>query len=104
MSTPNYTDEMVTTISKEYQQNPSRETVEELAEKFNKTVRSVIAKLSAEGVYVKPATTNKRGEPVVRKGEFVTAIQNSLGVELTSLEKMTKADLQVLMAACMMSK
>ena len=39
----NYTDEMVAEMTKLYEANPTRETVEELASKFGKTVRSIIA-------------------------------------------------------------
>lgn len=98
-SSSNYSEEMIASMLEEYQAAPSRETVDSLANRFGKTARSVIAKLSALGVYQKPAPTNKRGEPVVRKEEFVAQIQDSLEVEIPSLEKMTKADLQTLIAA-----
>lgn len=90
----NYTDEMISDISSEYTANPTRATVDALAEKFNKTPRSIIAKLSALGLYVKVERVTKRGEPVVRKDELVAQVQASVGVELPSLAKMTKVDLQ----------
>jgi len=90
----NYTQEMVDTISSDYSANPTRATVDALAEKFGKTPRSIIAKLSALGIYVKVERVTKRGEPVVRKDELVAQVQKSLGFEVPSLAKMTKVDLQ----------
>jgi len=90
----NYTQEMVDTISSDYSANPTRATVDALADKFDKTPRSIIAKLSALGIYVKAERVTKRGEPVVRKDELVAQVQASLGFEVPSLVKMTKVDLQ----------
>jgi len=94
----NYTQEMVDTISSDYSANPTRATVDALADKFNKTPRSIIAKLSALGIYVKAERVTKRGEPVVRKDELVAQVQASLGFEVPSLVKMTKVDLQNLIS------
>ena len=90
----NYTDEMIAEITSKYSAAPTRATVDFLAEEFNKTPRSVIAKLSALGIYQKVERVTKRGEPVVRKDELVAQVQNSLGFEAPSLTKMTKVDLQ----------
>jgi len=90
----NYTQEMVDVISNTYSKAPTRATVDALAEKFDKTPRSIIAKLSALGIYVKAERVTKRGEPVVRNDELVAKVQQSLGFELPSLSKMTKVDLQ----------
>jgi len=94
----NYTQEMVDTISSDYSANPTRATVDALADKFNKTPRSIIAKLSALGIYVKAERVTKRGEPIVRKDELVAQVQASLGFEVPSLVKMTKVDLQNLIS------
>ena len=45
----NYTPEMVDTMKQRYSANPTRETVEELANELNKSIKSVIGKLSREG-------------------------------------------------------
>ena len=95
----NYTEEMISVMTEQYNANPTRVTVDALADEFGKTTRSIISKLSALGIYQKPAATNKRGEPVIKKEVFVAQIQDALGVEVPSMEKMTKADLQVLVAA-----
>ena len=42
----NYTDEMVAQMTEAYQAEPTRETVDMLAKKLGKSVRSIIAKLS----------------------------------------------------------
>ena len=92
----NYTEDMVAEMTKAYQANPTRETVEELASKFGKTVRSIIAKLSREGVYVAQPRVTKSGEPVVRKAELVAQINAHFEIELPTLVKASKADLQKL--------
>ena len=46
----------------EYTSNPSRETVEKLAETLDKSIKSIIGKLSREGVYKKTVYKTKTGE------------------------------------------
>ena len=55
----NYTDEMVSEMTTQYTANPTRETVDALADQCGKTTRSIIAKLSREGVYVAQPRTTK---------------------------------------------
>ena len=95
--TPNYTDEMVDAMVADYQDNPTKDTVAKLAAEFNKTTRSIVAKLVREGVYVAAPRVTKTGAPVVRKSELVSQIQDALGVELATLEKASKADLEKLL-------
>ena len=90
----NYTEDMVAEMTEAYQANPTRETVEELASKFGKTVRSIIAKLSREGVYVAQPRVTKSGEPVVRKAELVAQINAKFDSEFPTLVKASKVDLQ----------
>ena len=92
----NYSDEMVTEMHSLYEANPTRETVEILAEKFGKSVRSIIAKLSREGIYVSQPRVTKTGEPVVRKAELVAQINAHFDADLPTLVKASKADLQKL--------
>ena len=92
----NYTNEMVEEMTKLYTANPNRETVDVLATKFGKSVRSIIAKLSREGVYVAQPRITKSGEPVVRKAELVAQINARFGVDLPTLVKASKTDLQAL--------
>ena len=90
----NYTEEMVAEMTRLYEANPTRETVEELASKFGKTVRSIIAKLSREGVYIAQPRVTKSGEPVVRKAELVALINAKFDTEFPTLVKASKVDLQ----------
>ena len=90
----NYTDEMVAQMIDAYEANPSRETVDMLAGEMGKSVRSIIAKLSREGVYVAQPKVTKTGEPVVRKQELVATLQSHFGIEIPTLVKASKADLQ----------
>ena len=92
----NYTEEMVATMTEQYTANPTRETVDRLANELGKTTRSIIAKLSREGVYVAQPRVTKAGEPVVLKGELVARIEKALGISVPSIVKATKMDLQTL--------
>jgi hypothetical protein len=96
---PNYTDEMVNAMVADYQDNPTKDTVTRLASEFNKSTRSIVAKLVREGVYVAAPRVTKTGAPVIRKSEIVAQIQDALGVEFSTLEKASKADLDRLLAA-----
>ena len=95
----NYTDEMVADMTEQYQANPTRDTVDSLAKQFGKTTRSIIAKLSREGVYVAQPRTTKTGEPVVSKAQFVSAIEAHFDIAMPTLVKSGKQDLQKLAEA-----
>ena len=95
----NYTDEMVASMTAQYEANPSRDTVDALAAEMGKSVRSIIAKLSREGVYIAQPKVTKSGEPVVRKQELVAEVAEHFGIELPTLVKASKADLQKLVNA-----
>jgi hypothetical protein len=95
----NYTEEMVSEMTTAYTENPTRETVDALAQQFGKTTRSIIAKLSREGVYIAQPRTTKSGEAVVSKSELVSEIADHFGIELPTLVKAGKADLQRLVDA-----
>jgi hypothetical protein len=97
--TPNYTDEMVDAMVADYQDHPTKDTVAKLASEFNKSTRSIVAKLVREGVYVAAPRVTKTGAPVVRKSELVAQIQDQLGIALPSLEKASKQDLETLVSA-----
>ena len=98
-SSANYSEAEITMITDVYVLEPTRETVDSLAKRLNKTPRSIIAKLSALGVYQKAERVTKRGEPVIMKAELVAKVQNAIGRELPSLNKMTKVDLQFMIDA-----
>ena len=67
----NYNEEQTKHIIEAYQQNPSRETVEALAEELQKSIKSIIGKLSREGVYRREIYKTKTGElPVTKMDRF----------------------------------
>ncbi len=68
-------------------------TVEQLAEAFGKSTRSVIAKLSREGVY-KAKTAAKSAR--VTKADLVTKVADALGVDRKVLESLEKASHEAL--------
>ena len=90
----NYTVEQVEEMVAAYSENPSRETVSFFAEKFEKTDRSIIAKLAREGVYQAQVAVKKTSG--VTKDSLVQTIEAQLGVELPSLTKASKVDLEAL--------
>ena len=96
MATANYTEQQTKEMVAQYEAAPTKETVVAIAEKLGKNTRSVIAKLSREGVYKAQPRTTKRGEPVVLKQELVNIIQEHFGDEFPSLVKARKVDLQKL--------
>jgi Zn-dependent M32 family carboxypeptidase len=94
----NYTEEQVELMKEQYTRNPSRETVENLAETLDKSIKSIIGKLSREGVYKKTVYKTKTGEDPETKKEIVEEIAQLIEVEgtIAGLEKSPKADLKLL--------
>jgi len=95
----NYTDEQTRYIVEYYQMHPTMQTVETLAENLGKSTKSIIGKLSREGVYERAVYKNKSGDLPVTKAEIVSNIAENLGLEienLTGLEKAPKATLKAL--------
>ena len=90
---PNYTEAQCEVIRENAPLN--FEVATQLGTEFGKKTRSVIAKAISLGVEynAKPRAT-KSGEPIVRKAELVAQVQEALGIELPSLVKASKADLQ----------
>mgnify|MGYP001179802791 CR=1 FL=1 len=98
----NYTEEQVKHMVEAYKDNPSRETVDNLAEELNKSVKSIIGKLSREGVYKKTVYKTKTGEDPITKKELVETVANMLDIDSTKiagLEKAPKSDLKNLVEA-----
>ena len=98
----NYTDEQTRYIVEYYQMHPTMQTVETLAENLGKSTKSIIGKLSREGVYERAIYKNKSGDLPITKAEIVSNIAENLGLEienLPGLEKAPKATLKALEAA-----
>ena len=91
-----YSEELTREIIEEYAANPTRDTVDAIAERIGKSPRSVIAKLAAAGIYQTPKRTTKTGEPIVKKEELVEQIGNWLDIEVPTLAKTGKLDLKKL--------
>jgi Asp-tRNA(Asn)/Glu-tRNA(Gln) amidotransferase C subunit len=87
----NYTQDQVEYIVNQYRLEPTRETVEKLAEELNKSVKSIIGKLSREGVYRKTEYTTKAGTKPVTKLELVQELEERLETTLAGLEKAPKS-------------
>ena len=85
----NYTPEQTLGMVADYQAGL---TVEQIAQNLGKSVRSVVAKLSREKVYVAKTYTSKTGEAVVKKDTVADYIGNALGLGESDTESLTKAN------------
>ncbi len=95
----NYSSEQVSLMIEKYQAKPDRETVDKLAEELNKSIKSIIGKLSREGVYRKAVYKTKTGELPVTKAELIVKIADILNAnseKLKGLEKAPKQELKYL--------
>ena len=96
----NYTEEQVNHMIVSYQEEPTRTTVDNLAKHFNKSVKSIIGKLSREGVYRKAVYKTKTGELPITKAEIIVELAEVLGTgspKLLGLDKAPKQDLKHLL-------
>lgn len=97
-----YTAEQTAELVEAYKAEPTPATVEIFAEKFGKTVKSIVAKLSREGVYKKKEYVSKSGEKPVSKDALATQLMDAFGLtegEAESLTKANKTALQKLLKA-----
>jgi len=92
----NYTDAQTIMMVVTYSANPSLETVEVLAEKLSKSTKSIIGKLSREGVYQRAIYKNKVGELPLTKVEIVSTIAENLGIEIEDLAGLEKSPKEAL--------
>ena len=93
----NYSEAETAMMVGAYLDEPTRETVDKLAEDLNRSTKSIIGKLSREGVYRREVYVSKTGESPITKVEIVNNIAEGLGVEskaLAGLEKSPKASLR----------
>lgn len=84
----NYTEAQVAQIVKEYREGIS---VEQIAINVGKSVRSVVGKLSREGVY--QAKIRVAGSTRVTKASLVESLEDHFGLDRGSLETLTKASM-----------
>lgn len=97
----NYSPEQTDELVQAYVAAPTQETVEAFAAKFGKSVRSIVAKLSREGVYV-AKSKQAEGKRTMVKAEMVAKLAELCEVtedRLESLEKATGPALMTLIHA-----
>jgi len=87
--TVNYTAEQTAKIVADYLAGV---TVEALAAELGKSARSVVAKLSREGVYKAKVYKTKTGAAVVKKDAHADAIGAILQLSENEIESLTKAN------------
>jgi response regulator RpfG family c-di-GMP phosphodiesterase len=85
----NYTAEQTAKMVADYQAGV---TVETIAAELGKTVRSIVAKLSREKVYVAKTYVSKTGEAVIKKDSVADYIGEALGLSEADTESLTKAN------------
>ena len=93
----NYTEVQLSTLTNMKQTEQT--IVDRLAFELSKTPKSIIGKLSREGVYRRSVYKTKTGESPVTKTELVEEIANSLDIDvevLAGLEKSPKLVLKQL--------
>ena len=91
----NYTPEQTAKIIADYQAGVA---VEEIAQAMGKTVRSIVAKLSREKVYVAKQYVSKTGEKPVKKDVTADAIGAILRLSENDIDSLTKANKSALKA------
>lgn len=100
--TVNYTAEaearMVEVYGAESTDEGRKAAVKALARELAKPERSVIAKLSRMGVYMKPERKDKTGKAIVRKDKVATEIGEALGLSEADTDSLAKANKRALTA------
>lgn len=92
----NYTDSETLMMVTEYVASPNPATVERLATMLDRSKKSIIGKLSREGVYRREVYVTKTGEKPITKLEIVEDIAAALEVEVQQLSGLEKAPKTVL--------
>jgi hypothetical protein len=88
-----YTPEVTSDIVAQYKAGvPAKD----LAAQLGVPERSVIAKLASIGVYQKKEYVNKRGEPPIKKEEYIDRLAKLLEVSIDRLESLEKVNKSVL--------
>jgi acylphosphatase len=105
--TVNYTPEQTAGLVAAYVATPTAETVAKFAAAFGKSTKSIVAKLSREGVYKKAERTTKNGDAIVKKDTLADSIGKVLNLsegDVESLAKANKTALKAIFEALAMSK
>jgi hypothetical protein len=88
----NYTAEQTAEMVSAYTAKPEKATVEALALKLGKSVKSIVAKLVREKVYKKAEYVSKSGEPVAKKNDVADAIGAVLKMNENDIDSLTKCN------------
>jgi HD superfamily phosphodiesterase len=101
--TVNYTPEQVATMREAYEKakdEKSRDSVVmKMAEKFGKSKRSIVSKMSREGFYIAKTPVSKvTGEKPAKKEDLAVQLREVSGLPMVSAEKLNKTDLQDLIS------
>jgi len=105
----NYTGKQVEEMREEYEKAGSQETrdavVKSIADKFGKSPRSIVAKMSREGFYIAKVVVSKvTGEKPMSKSDLVVKLRDVSGLVMVSGEKLNKTDIQDLIEAFTVSE
>ena len=92
----NYTEQETKDLIESYLLCPTLDMVTELSVKFRKTRKSIISKLSKEGVYKRKIYTSKSGDVPITKLELLGLIEDALGKKFPNLDKAPKSTLLLL--------
>ena len=92
--TVTYTQEQTAELRDAYLADSSQATVDAFAAKFSKSVRSIVAKLSREGIYKKKKKeyVSKTGEKPVKKEAMADEFQAIFGLTESEADSITKAN------------
>ena len=93
----NYTPEQTAMLKAEYLANPDKKHMEAIAASIGKTYRSVVAKLTREGVYKKAEYVTKNGAKPVFKDATANEIGEMLGLSDAETDSIAKANKSALM-------
>lgn len=94
--TVNYTPEMTVALVEAYKAAPTVETVNTFAARFAKSVKSIVAKLSKEGVYVAKTYETKAGAKPVAKEDMATFLGERFNLDEASASSLAKANKKAL--------
>lgn len=90
-----YTKEITDKLVADYNGGEGK-SVADIAAELDVPEKSIIAKLSSLGVYKKKVYLNKRGEPPVKKEEYIERLAALLDVNAERLESLEKVNKSVL--------
>ena len=95
VKTVNYTDVMVARLHEVYDgkatESEREAQIKALSAELDRSVRSIRAKLTSEGLYV-PKAKAPAGKNTVRKAAVVQAIADAMGVHVEAVESLEKAN------------